>query len=116
MKSKGLLSLTCYLLFFSPAALLRADRVADQRNERIPVGHKMHVPLHPANKPFDSSTPMGNGYSPQQMRHAYGLDQLGATGAGQIIAIVDAYGSPTIQADLNTFCAAFGMPNTIVQV
>jgi uncharacterized repeat protein (TIGR03803 family) len=116
MKSKILLSLTCALLFFSPAAPLRADRVADRRNERIPVGHRMHVPLHPANKPFDASTPMGNGYTPQQLRHAYGFDQLGTTGAGQIIAIVDAYGSSTIQADLDTFCAQFNIPSTTVMV
>ncbi len=53
---------------------------------------------------------------PQQLRHAYGFDQLGATGQGQTIAIVDAYGSPTIQADLNTFCTAFGIPSTTIGV
>ena len=75
----------------------------------------MHPPLHKvAITPFATSGPTG--YTPQQMRHAYGFDRLGATGAGQIIAIVDAYGSPTIQSDLNTFCAAFGIPSTTVQV
>jgi len=32
-------------------------------------------------------------YTPKQIRHAYGFDQLTATGAGQKIAIVDAYGN-----------------------
>src|ERR1039457_6709839 len=56
------------------------------------------------------------GYSPAQMRHAYGFDQLAGTGAGQVIAIVDAYGSPTIQSDLNTFDTKFSLPATTVQI
>jgi uncharacterized repeat protein (TIGR03803 family) len=120
MKIKLLRSLTCCLLVLSTTAgLLRADRDADRRNERIPHGHKMYPPVHISERAFDSSSATGNGYTPQQMRHAYGVDQLiamGATGQGQVIAIVDAYGSPTIQADLNTFCTAFGIPSTAVQV
>src|SRR4051794_20642597 len=38
-------------------------------------------------------------YSPAQLRHAYGFDQLAATGANQKIAIVDAYGNANIQND-----------------
>ncbi len=49
-------------------------------------------------------------YTPAQIRHAYGFDQLSANGSGQTIAIVDAYGSPTMQSDLNTFCSQFGLP------
>jgi subtilase family serine protease len=55
-------------------------------------------------------------YSPAQIRHAYGFDQLSATGAGETIAIVDAYGNLSIQADLNTFCAQWGLASTTVQV
>jgi subtilase family serine protease len=117
MKDSILRSLAyCFLILSVAAPVLRADRDADRRNERIPVGHKMHPPLHQALVSFNSSSPTGNGYTPQQMRHAYGFDQLGTTGSGQIIAIIDAYGSPTIQADLDTFCAAFGIPSTTVQV
>jgi len=101
-------------LLLCTATLLRADRESDRRNEKIPAGHQMHPPLHIALKPFASSGPTG--YTPQQLRHAYGFDQLGATGSGQIIAIVDAYGSPTIQSDLDTFCAAFGIASTTVLV
>jgi subtilase family serine protease len=61
-----------------------------------------------------STTPYG--YSPTQIRHAYGLDQLTNGGAGQVIAIVDAYGSPTIQNDLNLFCSQFGISTTTVQI
>ncbi|MGA3008472.1 MAG: chitobiase/beta-hexosaminidase C-terminal domain-containing protein, partial [Opitutaceae bacterium] len=104
--------LTYCLLVLSTAALLRADRDDDRRNENIPPGHTMHTPRHQFIQPFASSGPTG--YTPQQLRHAYGFDQLNATGAGQIIGIVDAYGSSTIQADLNTFCAQFNLPTTTV--
>jgi len=55
-------------------------------------------------------------YSPAQIRHAYGFDQLTADGTGQKIAVVDAYGNASIQSDLDTFCAQFGISSTTVQV
>jgi subtilase family serine protease len=55
-------------------------------------------------------------YTPAQIRHAYGFDQLSATGVGQKIAIVDAYGNQNIQSDLNAFCSQFGLNPTTVQV
>lgn len=56
------------------------------------------------------------GYSPTQLRHAYGFDQTSKTGAGQTIAIVIPYGSSTIQQDLDTFCAAYNLPTTTVSI
>jgi subtilase family serine protease len=53
---------------------------------------------------------MPPGYTPTQIRHAYGFDTLSAQGAGQTVAIVDAYGSPTIAKDLATFSTKFGLP------
>jgi subtilase family serine protease len=47
------------------------------------------------------------GYTPQQIRSAYGLG-AGQTGAGQTVAIVDAYASPTITADVTTFSKNHG--------
>src|SRR4051812_5975085 len=44
-----------------------------------------------------------NGYTPAQIRHAYGFDKVNFTGAGQTIAIVDAFDDPTILADLKVF-------------
>ena len=52
-------------------------------------------------------------YSPQEIRHAYGVDQLinrGDDGAGQTIVIFDSYGSPTITADLASFDEGYGLP------
>ena len=55
-------------------------------------------------------------YSPVQVRHAYGFDQLTEDGTGQTIAIVDAYGSSSIAADLKSFDTQFGLvdPNLII--
>lgn len=48
-------------------------------------------------------------YTPSKMLSAYGFDKLNLTGAGQTIAIVDAYHSPTILADLQKFDTTFGL-------
>jgi subtilase family serine protease len=58
-------------------------------------------------------------YTPQQYRKAYNLAPLyksGITGKGRTIVIVDSFGSPTIQQDLNTFDKTFGLPYTKVDV
>ncbi len=66
---------------------------------------------HPPIRVRDGATATyQTGYKPSQIRHAYGLDQLSGTGKGQLIAIVDAYGSPTIQKDLAAFSSQFGLP------
>jgi subtilase family serine protease len=56
------------------------------------------------------------GYTPAQIRHAYGLDQVPGRGQGQTIAIVDAFGSPTVQNDLNAFSFTFGMLSTQLEI
>ncbi|HZU66362.1 MAG TPA: S53 family peptidase [Ktedonobacteraceae bacterium] len=53
-------------------------------------------------------------YSPQEMRTAYDLNPIlnaGYNGSGQTIIIIDSYGSPTIQSDLKTFDAGYGLPD-----
>jgi subtilase family serine protease len=53
------------------------------------------------------------GYTPKQLRSAYGLSDLskkGLNGSGQTVAIIDAYASPTILQDVNTYSAANGEP------
>jgi subtilase family serine protease len=49
-------------------------------------------------------------YFPADIRAAYGVDAVSDDGTGQTIVIVDAYGSPTAQQDLDTFDSAFGLP------
>ncbi len=53
------------------------------------------------------------GYSPQDVYRLYGLNTVygqGYTGKGQTIVIVDAYGSPTIEADLAAFDSLYHLP------
>jgi len=53
-------------------------------------------------------------YSPEAMRHIYNITPLiddGYTGKGQTIVVIDSYGSPTIEQDLKTFDASFGLPD-----
>jgi hypothetical protein len=59
-------------------------------------------------------------FTPAQISHAYGFDQIAfsangksiaANGSGQTIAIVDAYNDPSIVSDLQHFDSTFGLPN-----
>lgn len=46
------------------------------------------------------------GYTPKQLRSAYGLSDLskrGVNGSGQTVAIIDAYASPSIVKDVNSY-------------
>ena len=72
-----------------------------------------------------SSTPGFSGFTPTQILHAYGFDAaasnigaVGGTGAGQTIAIVEAFNDPTILSDLHQFDAAFGIadPPALIQL
>jgi subtilase family serine protease len=56
------------------------------------------------------------GFSPQQISQAYGFNQIyfnngtiKGDGAGQTIAIVDAYNQPNIASDLHTFDVTYGL-------
>ncbi len=74
-----------------------------------------HVPapasVTPGNSPSNASAP----YTPQQVQTAYGVNLISfngiaGNGAGQTIAIVDAYNDPNIIADTATFNTQFGLP------
>ncbi len=54
-------------------------------------------------------------YTPQDLKTAYNYPSY-LSGAGQTIVIVDAYGSPTVQSDLNTFDSTFNLPPTTIQI
>jgi subtilase family serine protease len=58
-------------------------------------------------------------YTPADIYAAYGVDALhaeGTTGSGETIVIVDAYGSPTVQSDLDRFSTTFSLPKTTVHI
>lgn len=64
--------------------------------------------------PFLATSP--GGYSPTQIRHAYGFDQITGDGTGQTIAIVDAYGNPNVVNDLSVFSSTYGLPAATISV
>jgi hypothetical protein len=79
---------------------------------------------HPQAEVIDPGTFIGtpHGFFPNQIRTAYGFDQIvltnkngqpsgiAADGSGQTIAIVDAHDQPNIQSDLAVFDQTFGLP------
>jgi subtilase family serine protease len=53
-------------------------------------------------------------YDPYQIRHAYNIDTLigaGFDGRGKTIVIIDAFQSPNIVLELNTYIAFYGLPS-----
>jgi subtilase family serine protease len=69
------------------------------------------------NDPLPNGTSyLSTGYSPAQIKAAYGLNSITATGKGTIIAIIDAYGSSHIQSDLNKFDTQYGIAATTVHI
>jgi hypothetical protein len=60
-------------------------------------------------QPFvTSASPQG--YTPAQIRSAYGFNGVTGDGTGQTIAIIEAYNDPTLSSDLAVFDAQFGLP------
>jgi len=59
-------------------------------------------------RPAITSAP--SGLSPATIKSAYGFSTTTIVGAGQTIAIVDAYDDPTAASDLNVFSTKFGLP------
>ncbi|WP_314149173.1 S53 family peptidase [uncultured Leifsonia sp.] len=73
--------------------------------------HTVTVP--PAYNGQTSYSTYNCGYTPQQLRSAYGLSDLGkrgVNGRGQTVAIIDAYASPSIVKDVNTYSQQNGEP------
>jgi subtilase family serine protease len=110
----------CATLAVSAAALLLASNASFAGNQKpgaIPGEKAVAQPNSTAKftcelRPFDLSQGIFC-YGPAAIRKAYGIDRLinsGSTGAGRTIVILDAFGSPTVAADLATFDATYGLP------
>ena len=65
-------------------------------------------------KPF--ATPAFTGYTPAQVSAAYGFNLVADNGAGQTIAIVDAFDDIHITSDLEAFDAKFGLSNPTLNI
>ena len=62
-------------------------------------------------KPYPKVVPYGIcGYTPQQLRQAYGIDVKTVNGVGVKVGIVDIYASPTIERDTNKYSYRHGLP------
>jgi hypothetical protein len=59
--------------------------------------------------PSAKGTVSVQGYTPAEIKSAYGFTGASETGAGQTIAIIDAYNDPNISSDLGTFDSEFGL-------
>lgn len=71
--------------------------------------HRATLSTAPA--PYPQTLPwLMCGYTPQQLRAAYGSDQVTQDGSGVRVAIVDVYASPTIVGDTNRYSANHGLP------
>ena len=51
------------------------------------------------------------GYTPAQVQAAYGFDKVKYDGAGVTVAFIDAYASPTLQADGNKYAKNHDLPS-----
>jgi subtilase family serine protease len=109
--------LTFFSVFtLSTSASTEAHAVSPQALNTKMVKHPIHFKhlSSQKNKPYASTSSAV--YNPSQIKKAYGIDQLSKTGAGQTIALIEAYGSPTIKADLNTFDTQWGLPAANIEV
>ncbi|MFH8339739.1 peptidase S8 [Streptomyces sp. AM6-12] len=65
----------------------------------------------PATIKPDASSGTPTGYGPSDLQSAYGLASAAASkGAGETVAIVDAYDDPNAAADLATYRSYYGLP------
>nr|AFK79156.1 peptidase S8/S53 [uncultured bacterium F25-01] len=95
-------------MFFSLALLLSSLSVAEAGPASDPDSlSATSIPHYRRLNNFATTTPTG--YSPQRIRHAYGIDQIANHGGGQIVAIVDAFDDPNIAADLGVFNTQFSL-------
>jgi hypothetical protein len=98
-----------------PGGVLPGPAQKSPANSKTPT---VNVPLVVG--PDQSATPDGLGYTPRQLRQAYGFNQIplpaGETfndaGRGQTIAIIDALNDPNIVSDLQTFDETFHIGGT----
>jgi subtilase family serine protease len=89
------------LLFVLTGALLSLPAWAQR-----PLEGEARPPIHVRGNATTGPT----GLSPAQIRHAYGFDQIANLGAGQTLAIVDAFDDPNIESDLSVFNSTLLLP------
>ena len=117
--SLAALALLCGMLFLgsAPASAARMSAGFHPNTVSVHPDATKFVPVNslPHSNVFDCPTVFGiQCYDPQQIQAAYGFDKLynlGLSGKGHTIVIVDAFQAPTIQTDLQFFDKTFGLPD-----
>ncbi len=74
----------------------------------------LHRAGHPVKILRFSRNSISGGLTPAQFRKAYGIDLLANNGTGITVAIIDAYGNPKAQADLNKYDSTYKLPATTI--
>jgi subtilase family serine protease len=85
-----------------PTAFVSAQPCSNYWGEKQATGFTN--PYGPGTLPYAPC-----GYTPQQIKGAYGLGSTGYDGSGQTVAIIDAYASPTILQDVNQWSINRGL-------
>lgn len=99
-------------VFFQPLCAQQALYLPIQRSEdgQSPISFmRPHYFIHQASGAGLTSPPI-SAFQPVQIRHAYGFDLVSNQGAGQTIALVDAYDDPNAESDLAVFSQQFKLP------
>ena len=82
-----------------------------RRPPAVTAAHATFLPLLPVSLAPLNTSPPDSAFTPAQIRHAYGLDQVAGDGTGQTIAIIGAYDNPNAWADLQAFDQQFNIPD-----
>ena len=90
-------------LFLTVAFLFPYGLISAEQPEEDWVAYPMHI------GPLSEGTSHPHGLEPDQIRTAYNLPSEG--GAGTIIAIVDAYDTPNVLNDFNSFSHEYNLPD-----
>ncbi len=111
--SASLLVLIAILTVFGSAvsALARPADTVDPFQTNLAYTHLVIKNLHAI------ANSGSGGFTPAQLRKAYGVDALVNTkGKGITVAIIDACGNPHAQADLDHYDSTYGLPATTIKV
>jgi len=102
------------------AKALLQEAQAEARMKSVVVEPSFTIEKSTAVSTDDSGSPLPAGFSPQQIRTAYGFyeaivtrhgKQYVASGFGETIAVIDAYSDPNITSDAEMFDSTFGLSN-----
>jgi subtilase family serine protease len=120
VKQKWLMILGIVILFLLPVFSLTVTPVGADSNPWRTVQHQSghySPPIHygQVDRPLRPDRP-GQGphgttavvYTPSNIQTAYSFGNL-ANGTGKTIAIIDAFGDPTLNADVSTFDGSYGL-------